>query len=190
MHLITSATLLAAFACLAIASPIKTKTGLSNDIDAAINDNLNGVQVSTRDAEDSNQHLEARASIFDYCFRGLPALVTQHTISMDRYWNLAVIGRGTAGGFVSAPGNDDDLEYHAYTLRESGIAYAHLHFRVRPIAFFPARQSVRWSVTELRSGTRTCVASGTITASSDDQNARWTLDSTASYEFTIQDAYD
>lgn len=80
---------------------------------------------------------------------------------MDQYWNLALIGR-VFGTWTTAPGNDDDLECLAYTDRQAGVAYAHFNLRIHDLAWFPPRQSVRWTVTENRFGTRTCVASGTV----------------------------
>jgi hypothetical protein len=210
MHFTTSTTLLAAFACLTLASPIQKEDGshtnigdpfkditydpvvpakgnIKDDPIKDISDNLIPIQDETANA---TKQLEARGSIFDLCFRGLPPLNLENSIVMDGYWNLAVAGGGLGGNWVTAPGNDDDLEYNAYTDRSAGIAYAHFNFRVRAAAYFPARQSVRWTVTEIRSGTRTCVASGTITAANDSESASWPLDSTASYSLTIQDAYE
>ena len=209
MHFVTSTALLATFACSTLASPIQKETGLPTSIgdpfkDIAYNpivparsdikddpikditDNLIPIQDETANA---SKQLEARGSIFDFCFRGLPPLNLENSIVMDGYWNLAVAGGGLGGNWVTAPGNGDDLEYNAYTDRSAGVAYAHFNFRVRA-AYFPARQSVRWTVTEIRSGTRTCVASGTITAANDSETASWPLDSTASYSLTIQDAYE
>ena len=210
MHFITSTTLLAASAFLTLASPIQKKAGVSAFIDDPfkdiaynpdvpakgdikddpikdITDNLIPIQDETANA---TKQLEARDCIFDLYFRGIPPFVLENTVVMDGCWNLAVAGGGLCGNWVTAPGNDDDLEYNAYTDRSAGIAYAHFNFRVRAAAYFPARQSVRWTVTEIRSGTRTCVASGTITAANDSEGASWPLDSTASYSLTIQDAYE
>lgn len=142
------------------------------------------------DTAKTTKKLEARGSIFDFCFSGLPPLNLENSIDMDQYWNLAVAGGGIGGNWVAAPGNDGDLEYNAYTDRDGGIAYAHFNFRINALAYFPSGQTVRWTVTENRSGTTTCVASGLISATDRSNTASWALDSTASYSLTIQDAHE
>ena len=108
---------------------------------------------------------------------------------MDQYWNLQAVSVGTTRPFVPAPGNDGDLEYHAWTARNAGIAYGYFHIRVHRLAHFPARQSVRFSITERRGNQQTCVQSGTVTLLHDDVTVMFPLDSTATYSLTIQDAY-
>ena len=199
MRFIASSVLLAACAHLALASPIKTEDGLSAGVDNPaeesgniIDGSGNIIDRSIKDIEHAPNQLEARGSIFDlvFCFRGLPPLTLENTVNMDQYWNLAVAGRGGVANWVTAPGNDDDLQYRAYTNRVGGVAHANLEIQVNPLAHFPTGATVRWSVTENRSGTRTCVASGTLTNNAASARVNFVLDSTASYTLTIQDAYE
>lgn len=109
MRFIASSVLLAACANLALASPIKTEAGLSNGVDNPAEESGDIIDASTKDIEHAPKQLEARGSIFDLCFRGLQPLVLENTINMDGCWNLALASRGDIGGWVTAPGNDDDI---------------------------------------------------------------------------------
>ena len=217
MRFVASSVLLAACAHLALASPIKTEDGLSAGVDNSVKGSgnvLDGsgniidrsvkgsgnvidgsgniIDRSIKDIEHAPNQLEARGSIFDiiFCYGGGQPWIQDATVNMDGYWNLAVAGRGGVAPWVTAPLNDDDLRYRAYTNRQGGVAFANFEFEVHPLAHFPPGGSVGWGITSNRSGTITCVARGTITDTARRAVISFVLDATASYTLTIQDSYE
>lgn len=172
--------LLASLASLAFGSPVATET-----------EAVNGVQVLGRDADDSPNHLFTRqGSIFDLCFRGPQPLVLEHQRNMDDLWSLQAISRPPPSGWTRLPGNDDDLEFQAWSTRDAGVARAHFRLRVNPLARFPPNQSVRWGLHRRRGNQEECIRSGTITFADDEASYDFTIDSSASYRFTLQDSYE
>ena len=152
----------------------------------------NIIDRSIKDIEHAPNQLEARGSIFDiiFCYGGGQPWIQDATVNMDGYWNLAVAGRGGVAPWVTAPLNDDDLRYRAYTNRQGGVAFANFEFEVHPLAHFPPGGSVGWAITSNRSGTITCVARGAITDTARRAVINFVLDATASYTLTIQDSYE